>query len=153
MVRRPPWQWAERERYVGLLSNKVIVLDGKLNQLNTITLSGIVGLDWVYDISVMRDTLFVRTAGKAFLYSKSGLQLTERLTCTAMDETRARSIDMSSELVYVLWYPGNLITVYSRSSLVNRDADLPTLPVLPGDSRFSSQSPGLPVLYSILPVF
>ena len=104
----------EGEIYVGLWrSNKVIVFDCDLVKLNTITLSGIEdGGDSVEDITVMRDTLFVRTypGFQALLYSKSGTELTE---LTSKNQTATWSIAVSSELVFVLWYPSyTLISVY-----------------------------------------
>ncbi|XP_071823333.1 uncharacterized protein [Apostichopus japonicus] len=106
--------------YVGLvISNEVIVLDArKLRKKKTITLKGLQGVNWPYDITVSNNKLFICTVdGRALMYNSEG-EIEQEYTNTRYRYALSITVSEEKGLIFKLWRGGDgsrQVVVYSLS--------------------------------------
>ncbi|XP_071843374.1 uncharacterized protein [Apostichopus japonicus] len=113
----------EGEIFIGLSrSNEVIVFDLSLNKIKTITLEGLVVSDYLVDITVYGDNLFISTRiGSAIRYNMEGVMLHEYNTPSSYSNERSITVSSEFGLVFVsCWFPAPAaavpaVVVYSLS--------------------------------------
>ncbi|XP_071849298.1 uncharacterized protein [Apostichopus japonicus] len=106
--------------YVGLYASKeVIVLDVReLRKKKTITLKGLVGVDWPYDITVSHNKLFICTDCYRALMCNSEGEIEQEYTNTQYREAVSITVSEEKGLIFILWEDdgeGSQVVVYSLS--------------------------------------